>query len=212
MRGYGIIGSEGIDDTKDIDNISNKNRSDVSNTVYNCYHLNEHGDTELITGEAGQVNNAYFYDVFGGIRTSKERIKNRYTYNGEQYYKISEQYYLRARYYNPALARFTQEDEYRGDGLNLYAYVGNNPVMYVDPSGYAKKCGTGTKKEKNKPDDGDISNPNKNAEIGDVDNKGGSQATKDLYRAVSPEEFDDIISTNSFRGIEGKTLGAKEFG
>jgi hypothetical protein len=84
--------------------------------------------------------------------------------------------------------------------------------MYVDPSGYAKKCGTGTKKEKNKPDDGDISNPNKNAEIGDVDNKGGSQATKDLYRAVSPEEFDDIISTNSFRGIEGKTLGAKEFG
>jgi RHS repeat-associated protein len=36
--------------------------------------------------------------------------------------------------------------------------------------------------------------------------------TKDLYRAVSPEEFDDIMSTKSFRGIEGKTLGAKEFG
>ena len=29
-----------------------------------------------------------------------------------------------------------QEDVYRGDGLNLYAYCGNNPVMYVDPSGY----------------------------------------------------------------------------
>ena len=29
-----------------------------------------------------------------------------------------------------------QEDTYRGDGLNLYAYCGNNPVMYYDPSGY----------------------------------------------------------------------------
>lgn len=30
-----------------------------------------------------------------------------------------------------------QEDEYRGDGLNLYAYCANNPVIYDDPSGYA---------------------------------------------------------------------------
>lgn len=31
-----------------------------------------------------------------------------------------------------------QEDEYRGDGLNLYAFCANNPVMYVDPSGYGR--------------------------------------------------------------------------
>jgi len=31
-----------------------------------------------------------------------------------------------------------QEDTYRGDGLNLYAYCANNPVVYYDPSGYAK--------------------------------------------------------------------------
>lgn len=32
-----------------------------------------------------------------------------------------------------------QEDVYQGAGLNLYAYCGNNPVVYYDPSGY--ECG-----------------------------------------------------------------------
>lgn len=49
------------------------------------------------------------------------------------------QYYLRARFYHPEIGRFMQEDVYRGDGLNLYAYCANNPVMYYDPSGYGKK-------------------------------------------------------------------------
>ena len=52
------------------------------------------------------------------------------------YKKETGQYYLRARYYNPTVGRFTQEDTYRGDGLNLYAYCENNPVLYYDPSGH----------------------------------------------------------------------------
>ena len=36
--------------------------------------------------------------------------------------------------------RFTQEDVSYNDGLNLYAYVQNNPVRYVDPSGHCAKC------------------------------------------------------------------------
>jgi len=39
--------------------------------------------------------------------------------------------------YNPRIGRFTQEDVYRGDGLNLYAYCKNNPVVYYDPSGFS---------------------------------------------------------------------------
>ncbi|WP_341473336.1 RHS repeat-associated core domain-containing protein [Clostridium estertheticum] len=61
------------------------------------------------------------------------------TYNGQQFDGITQQYYLRARFYNPVIGRFTQEDVYRGDGLNLYSYCGSNPVGYCDPSGYAKR-------------------------------------------------------------------------
>ena len=73
--------------------------------------------------------------MFGVIRKSQEGIQNRILYTGQQYDRISGQYYLRARYYNPVVGRFLQEDVYRGDGLNLYAYCRNNPVVYYDPSG-----------------------------------------------------------------------------
>ena len=43
---------------------------------------------------------------------------------------------MRARFYNPVIGRFTQEDTYYGDGLNLYQYCQANPVGYVDPSGH----------------------------------------------------------------------------
>ena len=84
-----------------------------------------------------------YYDPFGNHRSIREQEKNRYGYTGEAYDNLTEQYYLRARYYNPSIARFTQEDEYRGDGLNLYANCGNKPVMYAEPSGYKKGSACG---------------------------------------------------------------------
>ena len=76
------------------------------------------------------------YDAFGNIPETKEDIHNRITYTGQQFDGITQQYYLRARFYNHVIGSFTQEDEYRGDGLNIYAYCGNNPVVYYDLSGY----------------------------------------------------------------------------
>jgi len=48
-------------------------------------------------------------------------------------------YYYKARFYDPAIGRFLQTDPAgTQDDLNLYAYVGNNPVNRVDPTGLAK--------------------------------------------------------------------------
>jgi RHS repeat-associated protein len=45
------------------------------------------------------------------------------------------QYYIRARHYRPALARWLSVDPMIAD-VNLYRYCGDNPVVYVDPLGY----------------------------------------------------------------------------
>ena len=41
------------------------------------------------------------------------------------------------------VGRFLQEDTYRGDGLNLYAYCANNLVVYYDPSGHMPQYAEG---------------------------------------------------------------------
>ena len=104
--------------------------------MYYHYVCDEGGSTSHVLDETGKVLNQYEYDAFGNLIKVQEEVNNRFLYVGQQYDAVTMQYYLRARYYNPVVARFTQEDTYRGDGLNLYAYCRNNPVGYYDPSGY----------------------------------------------------------------------------
>lgn len=47
--------------------------------------------------------------------------------------------YYRARYYDPSRSRFVSEDPIGfGDGLNVFAYVQNDPLNFDDPFGHAK--------------------------------------------------------------------------
>ena len=124
-RGYEVVAAD----------ISNGGLASEGNRYY--YTQDEHGSTIFITDRDQNVKNEYWYDAFGNVLDKKEDVHNRITYAGQQFDGITGQYYLRARFYNPVVGRFTQEDVYRGDGLNLYAYCGNNPVGYYDPSGYS---------------------------------------------------------------------------
>ena len=117
--------------------IARSSDSESARTYYH-YASDEMGSTTHIVDENGNVQNRYAYDAWGKIEVKEEAVLNRFTYYGQQIDPITQQYYLRARFYNPVIGRFTQEDTYRGDGLNLYAYCQNNAVMYIDPSGFGR--------------------------------------------------------------------------
>jgi RHS repeat-associated protein len=97
----------------------------------------------------GYIKQMYEYSSFGEIRVLDEEgkeidpedgIPNPYTFTGREYDPETGLYYYRARYYDPGLGRFLQEDPIWGDprALSLYTYVDNNPLNWVDPYGLSK--------------------------------------------------------------------------
>ena len=122
VRGY-VLGNEYI--------------SQVDGTSFGYYLNDEQGSVRYLTGSDGSIRNHYRYSAFGETITAEETVPNRLRYNGQMADGLTGLYYLRARYYNASLGRFTQEDVIYNDGLNLYAYCNSNPVMYSDPSGFA---------------------------------------------------------------------------
>ena len=63
--------------------------------------------------------------------------ENRYRYNGKELNSDLGLYDYGARWYDPAVARFTTTDPAAGAYVSIspYAYVANNPLIYIDPTG-----------------------------------------------------------------------------
>ena len=119
-----------------------------------------HGSVVNISNESGKSIKSYDYDAFGVELNKDANDTNLFRYCGEQYDNETDSIYLRARYYNPSLGRFTTEDTYwnssnriYGDkeykegeikypdykaiiqSENLYIYCINNPTCYLDITG-----------------------------------------------------------------------------
>ncbi len=114
------------------------------------YYLSDmQGSPLSLLNQNSEVALRYHYDEFG---TPEEPEKfdlnypgpdNLFGYTGLGYDSASGLSYARARYFDSGIGRFVSQDTYEGDvknpqSLNMYAYVENNPLRYMDPTGQFK--------------------------------------------------------------------------
>jgi RHS repeat-associated protein len=103
------------------------------------FQADERGSITAVTNGTGVVQAIYSYDEYGVPQTNSGSLASPFRYTGQVWLPEIGLYYYKARMYAPSLGRFIQTDPIGyGDGMNMYAYVGNNPVNVSDTTG---KCG-----------------------------------------------------------------------
>jgi len=108
-------------------------------TLY--YLLTDHlGSTALVTNASGGVVGQQRYYPYGAGRPTDTTLPTDYRFTGQRREGTIGLYDYGARFYDPALGRFLSADTVvpqpgNPQALNRYAYVLNNPLRYVDPTG-----------------------------------------------------------------------------
>jgi RHS repeat-associated protein len=106
------------------------------------FHEDGGGSTTAVTDDEGELLRSYLYAPFGAVIHSiavpgAPRVDQ--LFNGQQRDRETGLYYLRARYYDPGRARFTQSDPlpavHGAAFVQSYAYANNQPLTMADPSG-----------------------------------------------------------------------------
>lgn len=96
-------------------------------------HADEHGSIIAVTNGSGTATAINTYDEYGQPGANNQ---GRFQYTGQKWIASVGLYNYKARMYSPQLGRFMQTDPIGfAGGINLYGYVGSDPVNHVDPLG-----------------------------------------------------------------------------
>lgn len=114
----------------------------VTTTLYDYkvyYYLSDHLSTaQLLLNAQGTVVWQGNYTPFGGVDIVVNTIENNFRFPGQYFDAESGLYYNWNRYYDPETGRYVSADPIGLDGgVNLYAYVGGNPLNLTDIMGLA---------------------------------------------------------------------------
>ena len=141
-RPYAQVLEEYVDGALDAEYVYGRDLiSQTREGVDSFYFVDGLGSTRGLTDVSGGVVASYTYDAFGNLVRSSGDVENDYLFAGEQFDENLDQYYLRQRYYDQGVGRFTRRDVYEGElnqpiTLHKYLYGNANPVNYIDPSGF----------------------------------------------------------------------------
>jgi RHS repeat-associated protein len=104
------------------------------------YGYDGQGSVRFLIDGAGAKADTYQYDAYGTLIASTGSTPNNYLFCGEYWDSDLGMYYLRARYFKPAIGRFWTMDSHEGipddpESLHKYLYCAADPVNRIDPSG-----------------------------------------------------------------------------
>ena len=107
----------------------------TSGSTTQYYLHNAHGDVVNLTNASGNSTKAYSYDAFGNEKNQVASDANPFRYCGEYLDKETNEYYLRARYYDSSLGRFSQADTHWNPGNMIYGDTPQQIGEYRDALG-----------------------------------------------------------------------------
>jgi RHS repeat-associated protein len=125
-RGLGLPGGLG-----GIIGIHDPTEGDITN------YFNHRGDLVGATNTDEDILFTGEYDAFGNRIFETGLYNSRFGFSSKEFDPATGFYNFGGRYYSPANSRWITRDPLGLDaGFNLYAFVGNNPIMMIDPFGY----------------------------------------------------------------------------
>jgi len=105
------------------------------------YQADGSGNVTALVNAGGLIVAKYSYDPYGNTLSASGPLAeaNLYRFSSKEWHDNAGLYYYGYRYYEPNLQRWLNRDPIgEWGGVNLYNYVGNDPVDYVDPFGLEK--------------------------------------------------------------------------